>query len=420
MSDEIWPPEQKADASRLYDFTGELASDADPATRQQVNEAKQDFERVKNPPDEIYLKDLPDEALFGGGRLLELGQSWLRHCPRAYWFPATFAVASVLVPRVPNVRVNLYCGLVGPVASGKSQTIEGAIQMLGVTPPQLMNVLAGSAEALIRETSNAAGNPRLFSPDELGHTLSKLQIERSSFSFVLNTAFYLSQFKVLMGKRQSANFDCDLSILGGLVEERFSELFNFQSTGGLHNRFLFGLCPGNFRYTYRPWEFPSEITNPIEVRIHPEVWEWRKEFEKRHPDVEARVVENSIRCATIAASFDDRPILRAKQASAWDAFSLYQHRIRAILQPNPGENFEAQLAHKFLQYLGRKNGHYVSRRELFRQTRAYDKGPTIAERALSTLAANGDVIETKVGKAVLVRLATDLEAELGESQEPKE
>ena len=87
----------------------------------------------------------------------------------------------------------------------------------------------------------------------------------------------------------------------------------------------------------------------------------------------------------------------------------YETAIRKVLKPNPGENFEARLAHKFLNYLARHGGKYVSRRDMFRDTRAYDLGPSIAEKALSVLEANGDVVTTKVGRQMLVRLVTDLE-----------
>lgn len=52
---------------------------------------------------------------------------------------------------------------------------------MGITAPQLLDVMAGSAEGLIRKCSDAAGNPRLFSPDELGHLLEKAQIQNASF-----------------------------------------------------------------------------------------------------------------------------------------------------------------------------------------------------------------------------------------------
>ena len=83
--------------------------------------------------------------------------------------------------------------------------------------------------------------------------------------------------------------------------------------------------------------------------------------------------------------------------------------VRKVLKPNPGENFEAQIAHKILAYLSRRapDGRWVSRREMLRAIRAYDKGPAIADRALVFLEHSGEIIQVTRGtqKQGLVRLA---------------
>lgn len=384
----------------------DLGSNAPRAIVEKVEKAKREYHTAKkiiaNPPGEC-LRDMPDSVLQG--RLGEICETRLSRFPRAYAWPAAVAVASALIgERTPGVRTNLYVGLVGPVHSGKSQAIEYAIRSLGLEKPALMDATAGSAEALIRETAGASGNSRLFSPDELGHTLEKMRIERSSFSYVFNSAYYKTQFKVLMGKKENVTFDCVLSIVGGLVEERFQELFNAATTAGLYDRFTFGLCPGDFRFDYRPFEGSAETASTIPVSIDPSVWEfmtaWKGEFKELNP----RVVENAIRCAVICASFDHKSVLMPKDLDPHLALTRYQTRIREILKPNSGENYEGRLANKFLNYLGRNKGAYVARRKLFHDCRAHDLGLSVAERALSTLVANGDVQEVTVGKAKLVRL----------------
>lgn len=97
-------------------------------------------------------------------------------------------------------------------------------------------------------------------------------------------------------------------------------------------------------------------------------------------------------------------VLRPDRLAPHIEFALYQTRIRTILKPNPGENFEGQVAHKFLDYLGHHPG-FITRRELFRATHAYDKGPSIADRALNILVVNGDVVQTKSGRQTFLRLA---------------
>jgi len=364
-------------------------------------------EQKAHAPEEVTLRDLPATAL--DGRLGEICQTRLGHFPLAYSWPAVLAVASALCSeREPGVHMNLFVALVGPVHSGKSQAINYATQALGLERPTLMDCAAGSAEALIRETAGAAGNPRLFSPDELGHTLEKMKIEHSSFSFVLNTAFYKSNFPVLMGKKERREFDCHLSILGGLRDESFQELFNAATVGGLYDRFLFGLCPGNFRCEYRPFEGPPEISRLRIVKIDPSIWKLKRDWEREY-DFNPRISEIAIRCATICASFNGQPLLLPEHTDPHLELLRYQTRIREILRPNPGENFEARLAHKFLSYLARQNGRFVTRRELLRNTHAYDLGPSTADRALAVLIANGDVETVTTGRIKLLRLASENE-----------
>lgn len=415
--EELWPKDQKADPSKLFQAIEELAIEsADSRTRHQVETVKKEFaeakELIENPP-ELFLSDLPDACLQG--RLGEICERRLRHCPRSYgWIALLTAASARMDERAPGVCSNLYGCVVGGVHTGKSQSIEFAIRSLGIERPTLMDTVSGSAEALVRETAGAAGNPRLFCPDELGHTLQKLQIERSSFSFVLNTAYYKSQFRVLMGKKETADFNCELSILGGLVEERFSDLFNSATTGGLYDRFIFGVCPGDFQFVYEPFTGLEEQTSTVKVHIDPEVWQWRAEFEKSHKEINPRVVESAIRAATICASFDGVRLIQPKHLVPHIEFAFYQSRIRSVLKPNPGENFEGQLAHKFLDYLGRRRG-LVTRRELLRATHAYDKGPSVADRALDILIANGDVTQMKSGRQTFLRLASE-EGALGEAE----
>jgi hypothetical protein len=269
-----------------------------------------------------------------------------------------------------------------------------------------MDVLSGSAEQLVRKAKDAAGNPRLFSPDELGHLFEKMRIEKSSFPYVLNRAFYEDKFEVLMGHRECATFDCVLSIVGGMVDDKFQDLFSAGTTGGLYDRFLFGQCPGNYSYDYFPFEGGFERTSRVCPSIDPGVWQAKSEWKKQETALNPRVVEIAIRAATICAGIDGRQTLHASELGPARELVRYQTNIRKVLRPNPGENFEARLAHKFLDYLSRQGG-FVSRRDMYRHTNAYDLGPSTADRALSILHANGEIEICKTGKKEFVRLAVE-------------
>jgi hypothetical protein len=397
---EIWPKDApKADSEKIV----EVLEDQIRGLRWELRTAKK---LIELPAKDVYLRDMPDSVL--DGRLGEICSKRMAIFPVAYAWPALLAVASAVVPRqTHNVRVNLYSALVGPVHSGKSQAIDHAIKILGLESPALMDLMSGSAEALIRKAKDACGNPRLFSPDELGHLLEKTKIEKSSYPYVLNRAYYHDRFEVLMGH-------CALSIVGGLVTERFEDLFGAATTGGLYDRFVFGLCPGNFNFDYYPYAGTTEDISPVEASIDPEVFRVKSQWQAEDCELNPRIVEHAIRVAAVCAAFDGRKTLSAGDLGPAREFTRYQSNIRKMLKPNPGENFEARLAHKFLDYLERQGGKFVSRRKMFRDTRAYDLGPSVADRALSVLNANGDVALTKVGREELVRLVLDAESE-GES-----
>jgi hypothetical protein len=152
-------------------------------------------------------------------------------------------------------------------------------------------------------------------------------------------------------------------------------------------------------------------SEPIPIVINYEDWEEKTRWLKEDPQLNARVVQHAIRASIICASFDGRRGLTARALGPALALARYQNNIRGLLQANPGQNFEAQLAHKFLTYLGRLNGKFVARRKMFRDTRAYDKGPSTAERALSILKANNDIAIITAGRQELVRLILDHEPE---------
>ena len=387
-----WP---KADPAKLIE-----------ATEQILGEAKRDYAIaqiiVEMPSKDTSLHDMPESVL--DGKLGEICATRMSNFPRAYGWPALLAVGSALIDcSNPTVRTNLYVALVGPVHSGKTQAIQHAIQILGIESPVLMDLLSGSAEQLVRRAKDAAGNRRLFSPDELGHLLEKMRIEGSSYPYVLNRAFYADKFEVRMARRESATFDCVLSIVGGMVEDRFQDLFNAGTTAGLYDRFLFGHCPGNYSFEFFPFEGSREATFPVSPSIDASVWRTRSKWTAEDRELNPRVAEIAIRAATVCAAFDGRKTLYATNLDPARELLRYQTDIRRILRPNPGENFEARLAHKFLDYLDRHNGRYVSRRKMLRDTRAYDLGPSTADRALSILIANGEIETSKIGRQDVVR-----------------
>lgn len=387
---------------------------ADEATSRKIEKLEAETEAaqkiVASNGDFGLLNDMPESVL--DGRLGEFCHTYMllgKRFPLAYAWPALLAVASSLAPRYnERQKINLYVALSGPVHTGKSQAIKAAEKLLGIEKPRLMRMMSGSAEQLARKCAEGKGEPRLFSVDEIGHMLEKSHIENASFPYILNTAFYESQFELRMGKKEVAEFNASLSIIGGLVDSRFEDLFSSSTAAGLYDRFLFGACPGGFRFSYHPFETEACKFDLVTVGVHPEVWLEKDVWLAEDPDVNPRVVEIALRTATICASFDGRTLLTAKDLRPARAMVEYQKKIRDYLRPNEGENPEAKFAIKLMKHITQLNGRYVTKRTLFHNCGAERCGLTIAERALATLHVNGDIeVTSKKNPPVLVRLRVE-------------
>jgi hypothetical protein len=413
VEEQLWPAgEHAAKPEKLFELVEELA---EKETRERVEKLENEYEKAKKIAEsngDVGLQDMPETVL--DGRLGEICERYMllgKRFPLAYAWPALLAVASALAPRyTAKQQLNLYCALAGPIHSGKSQAIEAAQQLLSIEQPVLLNIMAGSAEALVRKCKDAEAKPRLFSPDELGHLLEKSHIENASFPYLLNRAFYSTAFEVHMGRKEVAQFNASLSILGGLVDSRFEDLFSHSTTGGLYDRFAFGAFPGGFKFDYFPFEARAADYETKSVYIHEDVWVEKAAWLVEDSELEPRVVEIAIRAAAVCAAHDGRTLLTAAQLAPARAFAEYQKRIRRLLKPNEGENLEGKIALKILAYLKRYEGKYVAKRKLLMDIGAYRSGPSVAERALSVLHANGDIEITKT-RPVLVRLLIEDEGE---------
>jgi hypothetical protein len=363
----------------------------------------------------IDLPDMPDAVL--DGRLGEICQTRMKDFPLAFSWLALVTAAGTLVRPTHNIlRANLYTALVGEWHSGKTQSIEWANRLMDIKPPILEDLKAGSAEGFLKKVGDHNGDPILFFPDELGHLLEKSQITNASFPYVLNTAFYKDQATLTIAHGQVVNFNCRLSIIGGVIDGKFEDCFGDATTGGLYDRFLFGQCPtGITEFLYRPFQGPPAFENQLdEVRVNYDIWDARDELVKRDK-LNPRILEIALRAAAICAAFDGRAELHAADLGpAWE-LAKYQTRVRMLLRPNSGKNLEAQVACKIINYLNRyaPDGKWLVLREVLHATRANDYGPSTARRALDAMTFSGNIEQVQQDsgrgqKRGLVRLAIEV------------
>jgi len=370
---------------------------------EQFSDIADDVERPRTCSD-MLVPDMKDDVLDGWlGELCQ--KSFLSTgLPLSYSWLSLLTVAGMLAPPSPDgeLRTNLYSCLVGGVGSGKTISIERACSVLGLRTPILQNQMAGSAEGLMTKLSDADGAARLVNPDELGHLLSKAQIDNASFPYVLNSAFYKTKFEMTAAHRKSISVNCRLGLIGGVVTDRFQDLFGSSTTGGLHDRFLFGLEPSPSHFHWRPFDSAAKITDPCDVTVAPDVWEVRDEWLKTIPGLRQRHAENALRVAKIVAAFSGRSVLRASALGPTRALAEYQAQVRTILKPNPGENPDARCANSILDVLDAQDG-WIEERKLSRKINSSRFGPGVFRRAIQNLEFNREILVVKEGPARIRR-----------------
>jgi hypothetical protein len=340
---------------------------------------------------DIFIRpDLPELAL--DGRLGEIYQRRMSQYPRAYAWPALLAAAGVLIPRTDNqtIRPNLYVALVGAKGTGKSDTFEHVFSLLGLEEPVLLRGLFGSSEGLFDRLNDTPDAVRLLYPDELTHLLTKASLEKSSFPTTLSTAYYRDKF-IGGSKGKPFNFDCRLSVAGGLPEDRFDEAFGSTTSGGLHDRFCFGLVPQPYQLLWRPFQGSREPLLPVPPEVAPECWDCRDALVKH--GMPSRVAEQVLKVAYIAAAADGRRFLRGCELGPALQFGEYQTKLRTLLTPSEGLNQDAKCAEKILRWLRDKapNGDWVRRRDLSLGINANRFGPSVFNRCLLQLQFNDDI-----------------------------
>jgi len=389
-------------------------------------EAPSNPEVVADDDDVLALRDMPEDAL--DGRLGDICSTRMKDFPRAYGYLALLGVGSVLAPRCAKIRTNLYVAPVGGVHTGKSMAIRCAEGLLNPPEDSILKLMSGSAEGLVADTSAALGEARLYAPDELRHMLEKAQIEHASFASILNRAFYEDEFRLRVARQQQLDFNCRLSILGGVPDDLFGDLFGSATIGGFYDRFIFGLCPTGFTYDYKPFDgipalYRGSTPWPVAVAVDHSVWEAKSAWLKDDPNLNPRVVEIGLRVAVICASFDGRTILRGENLGATLAFVRYQTKVRELLQPNPGITLDAKLAHKILEKLRRiPPCQWINRRAVERSVHTERFGPSQVERTFASLFFNGEIERMTDGSKKLIRLAVEelaAESEKGASAKSK-
>jgi Bifunctional DNA primase/polymerase, N-terminal len=384
-------------------------------------------------PEEIKLASLQDVEVLGmpddivpDCRLGEIFRDRMSHLfPIDYGWLSLIHCAGVLVPPSPRNGLiasdsddltNLYTALVGPTGSGKSASWTYARQCLGINSEtkNFYDVKAGSAETLFKkiqeeQRTGTFGDQLLLDVDEYSHLFKKIGIDGASFASILTSGFYKKIQNVLIGGGKDVSINCAISWIGGIVSEEFEDLFGSSTIGGLYDRFMFGVCPTEFRLAYQKFQGPAAIVNPVAVDIDPSVYEATAAWRKDHPEF-SREQEIATRFAKISASFDGRRTLYGKDMEGAPLqFAIEQNRIRSFLKPNPGDTPDAKIANAVISLLQRKTkpGEWMTLGQIKYGVNTFRMklGPNVLERALNSLSRQEDIecVNGK-GRSKLIRL----------------
>jgi hypothetical protein len=321
--------------------------------------------------------------------------------PIAYLWPSLVTMASSMVVGPCDIRPNIYACTVGPVHSGKTAAIDHCAYLMGLKDGESLRYMkGGSIEGVLKQLVGVDYGVVLV-PDELSHTLGKMKIENSAYETVLNSMFNHSHQRLTIAHQKVVEIDLPVSILGGLVENRFEESFGHNSMTGLYDRFLFSICPSDYTCLWQPpsgkhfnWTKKSRPRMP--EKINGDVWERRNQWIK--DGMGPRTIEIALRVAAICAAFDGRKELRARDLDPAGHLAVYQDNVRKILVPDESKNQDAAVSNIVRNYLRRHKAwgdKYVTVRDLNRHAHISERyGWHMLDRALLTL-EQSEVIEAK-------------------------
>jgi hypothetical protein len=394
---------------------GKIAGSASSASVSEKREAKIEVLEVE---ENSQMLDMPEEAILNSN-LGDICFEHMKDFPLAYAWPALLTVAGTMVPRSVNLaetlalsagagsQTNLYTALVGPVGSGKTQAIEYAVGNLGLSRDRYTDTKAGSIEGLLAKLAeNNLTGQILVDLDEWSHLFKKAGIENASFVDILNSGFNKPEFHLTIAGGRKIDLNCALSMIGGIVTDKVQECFGASSTGGFHDRFLFGVCPSTNRFQYMPFDFSRSALSdsafkaivPAQVKIDRSVWELASSW-KKHDMSLGRSVEVTIRCCSIVASFDGLGSITGHDLERMRPFLDYQQRCRKIIVPGAGVTTDARMSNAILGWLKRHadEGQWVNQRALKKGIHKVldELGPTAFKHTMGSLAFI-DAIDTKL------------------------
>ena len=322
-----------------------------------------------------------------------------------------------------GVRPTLYTCLLGKVSDGKSITQDRAVASFPLLDSSVVNrTTPGSDRGLVKMFSppKPKRGEETFAPelksvllvqDEFKHLLSKIAIENSGLAMTLCTLFYIDT----ASNADRTGVDealVRLNILGALKcddEEEFTRAFGVGSTGGLYDRFLFGLGQQGWNWNFK-WRPTLLHRTPIDVVLSEGAYlvlkKWR---EQKTTDAEGnttpihkgRLSELAERVAIISSSANRESAVSVECMETALRFAEWQERIRAVYCPGDAQSKDGECTAALLRKCDKFRDTdgmplWFSWNKMYKNT-SWNKtyGPDLVKRMRGGLVAMGSLEEEK-------------------------
>jgi hypothetical protein len=344
----------------------------------------------------------PEDALYGwcGYRAKELGT------PIGYNYPAMLAVASLMCPSVSGTRSSLYVANIGPIGSAKTEAINRARKTIAwENDKMIVDGVPGSDRGLYKLLADT-GESCLLVCDELINLMSKLKIEGSTLSAVLNTLW--NHDKAGGATKQGVEqIEVKLSIVGGLVcndPVDFQKVFGKTTTQGLTRRFIFG-ATNETDWCYMP-KLISPDPQPMSYSVSIPDWcwgelhNWGKQTQGRQ-----QMKEPAMRIALVTSFANHDEAITPESMQAALRFMEWQEAIRAIYKPGEAETMEAEIESIIMNVLEKVGIEVkVNWQRLYRNKHLDRKGNNLVNRVRDGLVKEGRIGFDKQTKDVWLNL----------------
>jgi len=376
------------------------------------------------------LKRMPEGCMYGwvGDFCRKL------NCPLDAAYPTALAIgAGYGVPFTTTVRTNLYTTLIGSKGTGKSVTIKRILTAW--SPPaeiQVIKKYPGSEIGLIQllggkkhkdmDEQDFVAKPYLLVQDEMRATLGKVNIQNSALPYMFNQLFYQNDYGTAS---KQGHYECaaKLSMVGGLTCEdadEFASVYGVETTTGMYDRQIFGVCPEEWDFNHEGWVPPTEADGeairrrPKAVVFPIERFNQIKAFREMDYKTRRRLAELAERIAVVTAAYNHDDEVSEECVARALEFVEWQESVRYKYRPSEMDSADGKCQQGIMRALERHES-WVEWRLLCKKDNLYRHGATVLNRVKAAMIRECMIEEeyemkedgTRGGKTGSVRLFVD-------------